>query len=187
MMFRTFFTLTVVGGLALWSQAGSEPLAGWIARGQALVSQARADAARHGGALVAMLPGGAGAGAAIAATAGAGGPPAATARGGAPDTAAGGPRKCMQQGKVLYTTQACPPGSVEQGVAGAVSVVPDSREAVASARAAMAPDAASGPAGAVGIRDDRKAAAPKNPLREKLLGPDDPDMRARAIDRAIGD
>ena len=52
MMFRTFFTLTVVGGLALWSQAGSEPLAGWIARGQALVSQARADAARHGGALV---------------------------------------------------------------------------------------------------------------------------------------
>ena len=188
MMFRTFFLLTVVGGLGLYTQAGREPLAGWIAQGQALITQTRTEAARHGSTLVAMLPGRGGAASTTPASAGAhaaGGKPAAN---GAATTAVapGGLRKCLQQGKVLYTAEACPPGSTEQVVSGGVSVLPDSREAVASARAAMgsatdAPKAAS----AVGISDDRKA-APKNALREKLLGPEDPDMRAKAIDRAIG-
>ena len=189
MMFRTFFLLTVVGGLGLYTQAGREPLAGWIAQGQALITQARTEAARHGSTLVAMVPGSGGAASTTPASAGA---PAAGGRPGANGAASsavapGGLRKCVQQGKVLYTAEACPTGSAEQAVSGGVSVLPDSREAVASARAAMgAGTEAPKAAGAVGVGEDRKA-APKNALREKLLGPEDPDMRARAIDRAIGD
>lgn len=188
MMFRTFFLLTVVGGLGLYTQAGREPLAGWIARGEALIAQARGEATRQTATLTAMLPGSGGGSAAAAPAAAAGRPgagvPAAVS--GAP-VAPGGLRKCVQQGKVLYTADACPAGSAELTVSGGVSVLPDSREAVASARAAMgAGTEAPKAAGAVGVGEDRKA-APKNALREKLLGPEDPDMRARAIDRAIGD
>ena len=170
MMFRTFFALTVVGGIALWTQAGSEPVAGWIAQGKALIAQVRDDTP---------------AGRPAAATAAAAGSAAGVSSSGPP--AAGAMRKCLHQGKVLYTAQACPAGSVEQAVDGAVSVLPDSREAIAAARAASAAattSASGAPASAVGLGAEGKA-APKNALREKLLGPDDPEMRSRAIDRVV--
>lgn len=171
MMFRTFFSLTVVGGIALWTQAGSEPLAGWIARGKALFAQAQ-------GQVAAVRPVGTGAGAGAGATA-----PAP-----APGAAAGGVRKCLHQGQTLYTAQPCPAGSVEQTMSGDVSTLPDSRAAVAAARAAIAPAPSptqGAAASAAGPAGDGKA-APKNPLREKLIGPDDPEARLRAIDRAVG-
>ncbi len=170
MMFRTFFSLTVVGGIALWTQAGSEPVAGWLARGKALFAQAQ-------GQVAVAWPVGSGAGA------------GATAPAPAPGAAAGGVRKCLYQGQTLYTAQPCPAGSVEQTVSGDVSTLPDSREAVAAARAATAPAPSptqGATASAVGLAGDGKA-APKNPLREKLGGADDPAARLRAIDRAVGD
>jgi hypothetical protein len=177
MMFRTFFSLTVVGGIALWTQAGSEPVAGWIARGKALVAQVQ-------GRVATALPAGAGTGTGTGTGTGAG----AGAGAPAPGAAAGAVRKCLHQGQVLYTTQDCPAGALERAVSGEVSTLPDSREAVAAARAAIAPvpaPAQGGPAAAAGPAGDGKA-APKNPLREKLIGPDDPEARLRAIDRAVG-
>jgi hypothetical protein len=58
------------------------------------------------------------------------------ASGSAPAAPADGLRKCRQGGKLLYTSDACPKGSVEQPISGgAVTVLPGQKSAEAPAPA----------------------------------------------------
>jgi len=63
------------------------------------------------------------------------------AGGSAPAAPAAGLRKCRQGGKLLYTSDECPKGSVEQPISGgAVTVVPGQAPAPAPAAPGGAPD-----------------------------------------------
>lgn len=76
----------------------------------------------------------------------------------AKDSAAGGVRRCVVDGKTLYTSDPCPTGSVEQRVKGGnVSVVP-------GYKAPKPPEQKSS-----GIPNVRDLAGPKLDLQDKMI------------------
>jgi hypothetical protein len=90
---------------------------------------------------------------------------ATTAAPAKPDAKSAGLRKCKRGGDVLYTNEACPPGSQEQSVKdGSLSVLP----------AAPKPAAASASGGLPNVRD--VLAPPSN----------EPSMKDKQMDKIIG-
>jgi hypothetical protein len=84
----------------------------------------------------------------------------------APSAAPAGLRKCRNGAKIVYTSDTCPPGSVEQAIGGgAVTVVPGQRPAP--------PPAQSNPAD------------PASTLRDALVKPQQSDLREKRMEQVI--